>query len=385
MENQTGKQTTTLSGTFEGFTPPTRNYFMMPNEWTDITAEIDSLAELKVVEYVLRHTWGFHEFGICKTISIDEFMNGRKYTKGSRKGERMDKGTKLSRPSVIDGLKRAVEHGYLICIIDNTDQARITKSYALKMSDDVKILNTSKVSLPPNQSRNFTPPVKNLNQRSRSASQEALPRSEKETIERHSKKERETQPQISTTSSQPNSLSLSPVKSSLLDKLTDEQADFWTRWCAIARSPELNETAYTHVVSLTTEITSTADLQSLYDFEYDRLREFAKTKGNGEPLPPRLGNLIKALPEWRQTQVRRKQEKTQDQEAHEHIPGSGSITNWTQARLAGNQPAINYDPLPPVKKIPKDLKKVDNVTSMLSAEMQERIRQAREKRQTELS
>src|SRR5713226_118873 len=127
----------------------------------------------------------------------------------------------------------------------------------------------------------------------------------------------------------------------------------------------------------------TADMQSLYDFEYDQLREFAKAKGKGEPLPPRLGNLVKALPEWKQTQVRRKQEKEQDQEAHEHIPGSGSITNWTQARLAGNQPTINYEPLPPVKKIPKDLKKIVNVTSALSPGLQERFRQAREKRQTE--
>src|SRR5437764_1103860 len=120
MLEETGNLAATIAETFAGFVPPTRNYFMMPNESTDITAEIDSLAELKVVEHVLRHTWGFHEFGICNTISIDEFMSGRKYTKGSRKGERMDKGTKLSRPSVIDGLRRAVEHGYLICTIDTT-------------------------------------------------------------------------------------------------------------------------------------------------------------------------------------------------------------------------------------------------------------------------
>src|SRR5690349_666224 len=87
-----------LDTAFAGFVPPTSNYFQMPNEWTNITAEIESLAELKVIEYVLRHTWGFHEFGICKAISIDEFMYGRR----KAGGDRMDKGTKLSRPSVID-------------------------------------------------------------------------------------------------------------------------------------------------------------------------------------------------------------------------------------------------------------------------------------------
>lgn len=116
---------------FEGFIRPTRNWFSMPNNWTDITSEIDNLAELKVVEYVARHTWGFHEFGIKKTISTDEFMHGRRRADGSR----MDKGTGLkSDRSVRDGLKLAIEHGYLEDEVDNSDQGRIKKSYALKMT-----------------------------------------------------------------------------------------------------------------------------------------------------------------------------------------------------------------------------------------------------------
>jgi hypothetical protein len=41
---------------FAGFSKPEANFFRLPNEWTDITAQISSLAEMKVVEYVLRHT-----------------------------------------------------------------------------------------------------------------------------------------------------------------------------------------------------------------------------------------------------------------------------------------------------------------------------------------
>jgi hypothetical protein len=37
---------------FRGFERPSRNYFKMPNNWTDITAEMSSLAEIKVVDYV---------------------------------------------------------------------------------------------------------------------------------------------------------------------------------------------------------------------------------------------------------------------------------------------------------------------------------------------
>lgn len=118
-----------LMGEFRGFTRPTSKFFRMPNEWTDITADISSLAELKVIEYVLRHTWGFNEFGKVKDISIDEFMYGRRRSDDSR----MDKGTGLSNHSVIAGLKLAIEHGYLVCEIDTSDLARIKKSYALRM------------------------------------------------------------------------------------------------------------------------------------------------------------------------------------------------------------------------------------------------------------
>jgi len=101
----------------------------MPNGWTNITARITSLAELKVVEYVLKHTWGYHEFGILKKITTDEFMHGRK----RKDGTRIDLGTGLSNRSVIDGLRRAVEHGLLVEEVDDRDKARVKKSYALKM------------------------------------------------------------------------------------------------------------------------------------------------------------------------------------------------------------------------------------------------------------
>src|SRR5438034_10658310 len=111
---------------FGGFTPPVSNYFRMPNEWINISAKINNLAELKVVEYVLRHTWGYQEYdGKPKPITVDEFMHGRK----DRNGKRIDDGTGLSKPSVIQGLKHAIEHGYLICEIDDADKARISKSY----------------------------------------------------------------------------------------------------------------------------------------------------------------------------------------------------------------------------------------------------------------
>src|SRR6266704_2463012 len=85
---------------FPGFSTPESNFFRLPNEWTDITAKITSLAELKLVEYVLKHTWGYSEFDMVKKITTDEFINGRK----RKDGTRIDIGTGLSKPSVIQGL-----------------------------------------------------------------------------------------------------------------------------------------------------------------------------------------------------------------------------------------------------------------------------------------
>lgn len=116
---------------FRGFVWPKENWFRLPNEWTDITAEVKSLAELKVLVYILRHTWGYMEqLDEPKRISMDEFANGRKRKDGSR----MDKGTGLSLPSIRDGIKRAIEHGFItIAKEDKSDGGRIKRWYKLCM------------------------------------------------------------------------------------------------------------------------------------------------------------------------------------------------------------------------------------------------------------
>lgn len=120
---------------FEGFDIPRENWFRLPNAWTDIMAGMDSLAEIKVVMYVLRHTWGFQEYAQWKCLTADEFANGRRREDGSR----IDSGTGLSERSVWNGIQSAVDHGYLECQTDTTDRARIKKSYRLVMrtGDDV--------------------------------------------------------------------------------------------------------------------------------------------------------------------------------------------------------------------------------------------------------
>lgn len=117
--------------TFAGFPKPKRNYSQLPHALVDMLPEITSLSELKVVLYTLRHTWGFSEYGKPKRLTIDEFMNGRKRTNGSR----YDRGTGLSNNSVINGLRDAEEHGFVVIDVDDHDKGRIKKYYRLKIDD----------------------------------------------------------------------------------------------------------------------------------------------------------------------------------------------------------------------------------------------------------
>src|SRR5437667_6655249 len=143
---------------FAGFSKPEANFFRLPNEWTDITAQVTSLAEMKLVEYVRKDTWGYSEFDMVKKITTDEFMYGRK----KKSGERIDIGTGLSKPSVIAGLKSAVEHGLLEEEIDDSDKARIKKYYKLRMKTPIAEDEPQKKD-PHADVKNLYTGVKNIN------------------------------------------------------------------------------------------------------------------------------------------------------------------------------------------------------------------------------
>lgn len=146
--------------TFKGFEKPTDNYSKLPHSLIDQLPIIETMAEMKVVIYLLRHTWGFSEFGKPKKLSTDEFAKGRK----KRDQTRMDEGTGLSENSVRAGLEKAVEHGFIIVETDETDKARIEKWYCLNMEVDSDIAPRPAKIAP--------------------LDADVAPRSEKETIER---------------------------------------------------------------------------------------------------------------------------------------------------------------------------------------------------------
>lgn len=155
---------------FPGFDIPRQNWFRLPNDWTNLTAEMRSWAEQKVIEYVLRHTWGFQEYGMLKRITLDEFENGRK----RRDGSRMDQGIGMRRQAIISGIRQAVEDGFLVEEVDNRDKARIKKYYGLRM-----------LSHPEQGYEDHTPEVRS----SHTGGVAITLRTEKETLERNQKKD----------------------------------------------------------------------------------------------------------------------------------------------------------------------------------------------------
>jgi hypothetical protein len=152
---------------------PTQNYSKLPHKFIDMLPSIKSMSELKILIYTLRHTWGYQDS--FKGMTLDEYMNGRKRKDGSR----IDSGTGLSRPSVKDGINKAVSHGYLFVAENNGDKARIKRYYSLEKSGINEAVSK-------NRGARFLPPdVKILTPRCK----DSYPRTEKETlVERNPRK-----------------------------------------------------------------------------------------------------------------------------------------------------------------------------------------------------
>ena len=125
MEEQTEYE---AGESFEGFEYPRENWTKLPNILIERLPDISSLSEMKIILYILRHTWGYQEFDDRKRISLDDFQYGREKKEG-----RIDNGIGMTRPSIISGVRRAIKHGFITEEVDDTDKGRITKRYSLKM------------------------------------------------------------------------------------------------------------------------------------------------------------------------------------------------------------------------------------------------------------
>jgi hypothetical protein len=131
------------NGEFPGFGPPETNWHRTPNGMTDIRARIirdpgdkargiepGTAAATVVLDYILRHTWGYQEFGEAKRITIEEFIEGRRTANGTR----MDAGAGPSRATIIKALTYLEQRGYLDVERDDHDLGRRKKMYKLRMA-----------------------------------------------------------------------------------------------------------------------------------------------------------------------------------------------------------------------------------------------------------
>jgi len=267
---------------FGGFVPPVSNFFKMPNEWINICSRINSLAELKVVQYVLRHTWGWHEYdGKPKKITLDEFMHGRKRDDGTR----MDNGTGLSKPSVIDGIEKAIKDGYLICEVNDNDPARIKKSYKLNMhrSDDQKAKSDDQES----ESRGKD----SLHQDDKNRGKGSLHPGGKGSLRPGGKDTRHR----SEKDNKRHSVRQSPTDLPSISLSSEEQNfhDLWNQKPFNVTEPTVTPTRKTHYAVLAPHVRTKEQLTSLFTFakEYDHV-----------PVdkPVELGNLVRSLNGWLQ-------------------------------------------------------------------------------------
>jgi hypothetical protein len=114
---------------FKGMEQPQENWLKLPHQIIELMHAM-SESELKVVLYIIRHTWGYKDE--IKRISIDEFCNGRKRVNGTR----IDNGTGMSLNAVRDGIDRAVAHKLIVIETDKSDAARIKNYYRISSPDD---------------------------------------------------------------------------------------------------------------------------------------------------------------------------------------------------------------------------------------------------------
>ena len=93
---------------FSGFPQPKTNFTPVPNLFFDEVLSTLKEAELKVLLYIFRRTYGWQKEMDC--ISLSQFVNGIT----TRQGKQLDSGTGLAKSTVIEALKSILKKGYIL-------------------------------------------------------------------------------------------------------------------------------------------------------------------------------------------------------------------------------------------------------------------------------
>jgi hypothetical protein len=115
--------------TFAGFEPLKGNFTQVPNQVFDLLPQLTG-GEIKCLLYIVRHTLGFHDK--VKTITIDEFENGRK----RKDGTRIDDGAGIGHDAIVRSLKSLSDRNIITRETDARDKARQKVTYGLNLSEN---------------------------------------------------------------------------------------------------------------------------------------------------------------------------------------------------------------------------------------------------------
>lgn len=140
---------------FQGFSRPT--YTTVPDELFDILLPTLSDAELRVLLYIVRRTFGFKRDS--DSISLSQMVSGIT----TREGERLDAGVGLSKSSVARGLKSLREKGIILATRNSSaEKGDQPTTYRLRFTSDNSAATAP--ALTPVSHQQDTPPVAPMGQ-----------------------------------------------------------------------------------------------------------------------------------------------------------------------------------------------------------------------------
>lgn len=135
---------------FSGFSEPT--YTQIPNEWFALLPQIETEAEDKVTQIVMRYTFGFHRRSAELSISFLEVATG------------------LSRPAVIAGIKAGVKRGTIKRVRrQKGDQRGARIEINIVKGSKANLLATSQKGLPAAGKKGLPELVNGFNPRNKKA------------------------------------------------------------------------------------------------------------------------------------------------------------------------------------------------------------------------
>jgi hypothetical protein len=128
---------------FAGFSRPRESFYRLPNAWFDILADLRAREQrrriaslVRLVEYIIKWTWGRLDFEGYVRLTFDELQHGRVIGRQAGRRLRADRGTGLPRSGLNEALSDALRYGLLERITDDHDAARVRHAYRVKIASE---------------------------------------------------------------------------------------------------------------------------------------------------------------------------------------------------------------------------------------------------------